>query len=336
MCDFNFPDATNIAKHKIKYIMKHLEIALGKGNQIWKYIIVLVVSFVAANIIGAIPLLIAIFVHSVQNGGNIMESGTDMSALISSGMSPNLIFLLMLIPFVVAFFVLIAMIKVFHKRSWKETINGTNKLRWKHFFWGAAFWFILSLASLGIQYFLTPEDFELQFNISAFIPLVIISLLFLPIQTGYEELAFRGYMAQGVGALTKNRWLVLIIPSVLFGLMHAANPEVKEFGFWIMIPQYIMMGALLGVVSILDDGIELAMGIHAANNIFASLFITHSSSAFQTPAIFMAKEVNPEGGLIEITIASILLIAFFYKKYNWKFSVMNKKIEREDIEGQSI
>ncbi len=316
--------------------MKHLEIALGKGNQIWKYIVVLVVSFVAANIIGAFPpLLIAIIVHSAGSGENIAASGTDFSALIASGMSPNLLFFLMLIPFVVAFFVLVFMIKAFHKRTWKETINGTNRLRWGHFFWGgAAFWLILSLVSLGIQYFISPEDLEFQFNLSAFIPLLIISLLFLPVQTGYEELAFRGYMAQGVGALTKNRWLVLLIPSILFGLMHAANPEVKEFGFWIMIPQYCMMGAMLGLVSILDDGIEMAMGVHAANNIFASLFITHSSSVFQTPAIFMAKVVNPEGGLIEITIATILLVAFFYKKYNWNFSVLNKKIEKtEEVEA---
>jgi len=316
--------------------MKHLEIALGKGNQIWKYIVVLIVSFVAANIIGAIPLLVAIIVQTVSNGGDMTGMSGDISGLIASGMSPNLLFALMLIPFVVAFFALVFMIKAFHKRSWKETINGTNKLRWNHFLWGAGFWAVLSLVSLGIQYALSPEDIEVQFDLSAFIPLVIISLLLLPLQTGYEELAFRGYLSQGVGALTRNRWMVLIIPSVLFGLMHAANPEVKEFGFWIMMPQYILMGAMLGIVSILDDGIELAMGVHAANNIFASLFITHSSSVFQTPAIFKAKEVNPEMGFIEISVLAIFLIAFFHQKYNWNFSIMNKKIEVEKTEDQTI
>ena len=314
--------------------MKHLEIAQEKGNQIWKYIVVLVVSFLVANIIGAIPLFIAIVAITISNGGDMSAMSGDISGLIALGISPNLLFLLMLIPFAVAFFALVLMIKAFHKRSWKETINGTNKLRWNHFFWGAGFWFVLSLISLAIQYALSPEDLEFQFNLSAFIPLVIISLLFLPLQTGYEELAFRGYLAQGVGALTRNRWLVLIIPSVLFGLMHATNPEVKEFGFWIMIPQYILMGAMLGIVSILDDGIELAMGVHAANNIFASLFITHSSSVFQTPAIFNAKVINPEMGFIEISVLAIFLIAFFHKKYNWNFSVLNKIIERRDKETE--
>jgi len=312
--------------------MKHLEIALGKGNQIWKYIIVLVVSFIAANIIGSIPLIIVMMVNAVKDGGAAMASaGTDTGALISNlGIHPNLALFLLMLPFAVAFFALVFAAKLFHKRTWKQIINGTNKLRWGHFFAGAGFWLFVSLVSLGIQYFVSPDDLEFQFQLSSFIPLVIISLLLIPIQSGYEELAFRGYLAQGVGALTRNRWMVLIIPSVLFGLMHAANPEVKEFGFWIMMPQYILMGAMLGLVSILDDGIELAMGVHAANNIFASLFITHSSSALQTPAIFNAKVVNPESGLVEITILAILLICFFYKLYNWKFSVMNKRIENED------
>ncbi len=315
--------------------MKHLECALGKGNQIWKYILVIILSFFASNFIGIIPLMVVIIVKVIQSGGNMAASMAglgDMSNIAALGISPNLFFVLMLIPFAVALIALVFFIKLLHGRTYKEVINGTKTVRWSRFFWGAAFWFVLALISLGIQYAMNPSDFELQFDITAFIPLIFISLLLIPLQTSYEELTFRGYMAQGIGALTKNRWMVLLIPSILFGLMHALNPEIKEFGFWIMIPQYMLMGAMLGLISILDDGIELAMGVHAANNIFASLFVTHSSSVFQTPAIFSIKEINPEGGYVEILITATLLIAFFYKKYNWSFSVLNKKIEVEEVE----
>ncbi|MDH6308650.1 membrane protease YdiL (CAAX protease family) [Dysgonomonas sp. PFB1-18] len=315
--------------------MKHLECALGKGNHIGKYILVIFLSFLASNIIGVIPLLCVVIVKAIQSGGDVaasMAALSDMSNLAALGISPNLFFVLMLIPFALALVTLIFFIKLLHGRSYKEVINGTKTVRWSRFFWGAAFWFALALISLGIQYAISPSDFELQFDITAFIPLVFISLLLIPLQTSYEELTFRGYMAQGVGALTKSRWMAFLIPSILFGLMHSFNPEVSEFGFWLMIPQYILMGAMLGLISILDDGIELAMGVHAANNIFASLFVTHSSSVFQTPAIFSIKEINPEGGYVEILITATLLIAFFYKKYNWSFSVMNKKIEVEEVE----
>lgn len=187
--------------------MKHLECALGKGNQIWKYILVIILSFFASNFIGIIPLMVVIIVKVIQSGGNMAASMAglgDMSNIAALGISPNLFFVLMLIPFAVALIALVFFIKLLHGRTYKEVINGTKTVRWSRFFWGAAFWFVLALISLGIQYAMNPSDFELQFDITAFIPLIFISLLLIPLQTSYEELTFRGYMAQGIGALTKR------------------------------------------------------------------------------------------------------------------------------------
>ena len=68
--------------------------------------------------------------------------------------------------------------------------------------------------------------------------------------------------------------------------MHVMNPEIKEFGFLTMMPQYISFGLLFGIISVLDNGIELAIGAHAANNIFLSIFVTQKSSTLQTVAMF--------------------------------------------------
>ena len=309
--------------------MKHLECALGEGNQFWKYIIVLFVSFFGASIIGSIPLVVVIFAKMMGSGGS-PDANIDMYNLEAYGISSNLGLFLMLLPLVLGLFVIVFFVKVMHKRSYQEIINGTYKIRWKRIGAGAAFWTVLSAILLVIQYLINPSNFTFQLDLSSFIPLIFISLIFIPMQTSFEEIAFRGYFAQGVGALTKNRWWVLIIPSVVFGLLHIANPEVKEYGILIMLPQYILMGAIFGIISILDDGIELALGVHAANNVFLSLFVTHSSSALQTAAVFNVKEVDPVGGLIEITVTGILLIAFFYKKYGWSFSTLNKKIQKPD------
>ena len=81
-----------------------------------------------------------------------------------------------------------------------------------------------------------------------------------------------------------------MMTSVLFGLMHAFNPEVEEFGFFTMMPQYILFGLIFGIVTILDDGIEAAIGAHAANNIFLCIMVTHNSSALQTPAVYRAAK----------------------------------------------
>lgn len=311
--------------------MKHLECALAKNNQFWKYIVVLVLSYIIANIVGAIPIIgimISKLISKEIDPTAMMENSSNLNAL---GISSNAMLFLMLLVFAVMLLALVLLIKAFHQRSIKEVINGTNKIRWNRFSTGAGIWLVLSIISLAISYVLSPENFVLQLDLSSFIPLLIIVLVMIPIQTSCEEITFRGYLAQGIGNLTKNRWMVLIIPSVLFGLMHAINPEVKEFGFFVMMPQYILIGALFALISILDDGIELAMGMHAANNAFAALFITHSSSVFQTAAIFEVKEVNPYYSFIELIVFSAVVLALLYKKYNWNFSILNKKIEAEEI-----
>jgi membrane protease YdiL (CAAX protease family) len=48
------------------------------------------------------------------------------------------------------------------------------------------------------------------------IPLAM--LQFLPLQTTFEELMIRGYLAQGIGAWTKTRWMVIVI-SITFAVI---------------------------------------------------------------------------------------------------------------------
>ncbi len=310
--------------------MKHLERALTGGNQFWKYILIFLISFFGGGAIGSLPLIIIIAMKAMNRGDiSIISNLGDVSNLGALGISPNLTFFLMLLPFLVSIAILLVLIKLLHNRSYKEVINGTQKVRWNRFFFGFASWGALMAFYYVADYVINPSNFVLQFDLYSFIPLVAISLLMLPVQTSFEELAMRGYLAQGIGALTKSRWLALLIPSVFFGLLHYGNPEVKEYGFLIMMPQYILIGLVFGFVSILDDGIELAMGAHAVNNIFLSLFITHSSSALQTAAVFCQQEINPYKELIALVLMSVIFIGFLYKKYGWNFSVLNKKIEKE-------
>jgi hypothetical protein len=115
--------------------------------------------------------------------------------------------------------------------------------------------------------------------------------------------------------------------SVLFGLMHALNPEVKEYGFLTMMPQYILFGLIFGVITILDDGIEAAMGAHTANNVFLCIMVTNKSSALQTPALLEQNNIYPWtefAGLLFTGIALILILKAIFK---WNdFSLLYRKI----------
>ncbi len=310
--------------------MKFLEQSLDKQNQVWKYILTLFVAFIVANFLGALPLAGVIFYKYYTSGGDIVFNPNNITDFSGLGISQNLGLILLMLPMVIGLFAVIFMLKLLHRRSFAETVNGTKSIRWNRCGQGFIGWSILMAIYLVIEILISPDNFVLQFDLVKFIPLLFISLIIIPFQTTFEEIIFRGYLAQGIAGWTKNRWLAFIIPAVLFGLMHYANPEVKEYGFWATMPQYIYFGLFFGLISVLDDGIELAMGIHAANNIFYSLFITNAASVLQTPAVFEQLSVNPFKETLVLIITSLLLIFYFYRKYNWNLNILNKKVEIEE------
>ena len=316
--------------------MNHLERALDKQNQWWKYLLIFIAGFLAANVIGVIPLGIIIAFKTMDRENTGIENLDNPFDFTQYGIDQNTGLILLLIPFIVGLVTVILMIKPLHKRSLSETINGTKKIRWNRFFFACITWALLIITVFILDYSVNSGNYQLNFRLSLFIPLVFISLLLIPFQTAYEELLFRGYLMQGFGAWTKNRWFALILTSVMFGLMHSFNPEIKAYGFWLTMPQYILFGLFFGIITVLDDGVELAMGVHASNNILSSVFFTSESSVLQTPAVFIQKEIVSFKEIIILFTMSLFFILIAQSKYKWKFSVLNKKIIRSTFKPDNI
>jgi membrane protease YdiL (CAAX protease family) len=221
----------------------------------------------------------------------------------------------------------IILVKPLNNRTVRVTINGTGKIRWKRFFISAAVWLILSALYLVFYLKIDPANFSLNNKTASLLILSLVSVLFIPFQAAFEEMLFRGYLMQGFAALVKNRWFPLIMTSLLFGLMHSFNPEVKEFGFFTMIPQYIAFGLIFGVITILDDGIEAAMGAHTANNIFLCIMVTNSSSALQTPALYEQFNIHPWTEFAALVVIGMLFIFILKMIFKWEnFSLLFRKI----------
>jgi membrane protease YdiL (CAAX protease family) len=224
----------------------------------------------------------------------------------------------MLFPFVAGLIAFILLIKPLNGRTLYQTINGTGKIRWRRFFISAFVWTILSGLYLVVYLKIDPANFSLNNKTITLIYLSAISLLLIPFQAVFEEVLFRGYLMQGFAALAGNRWFPLIMTSVLFGLMHSLNPEVKDFGFVAMMPQYLLFGLVFGISSIMDDGIEVAMGAHTANNIFLCIFLTNSSSALQTSALYEQKNIFPWIEFAGLLIASAIFLIAAKMIFKWE------------------
>jgi membrane protease YdiL (CAAX protease family) len=234
---------------------------------------------------------------------------------------------MMLFPFIAGLIAFILLVKPLNNRTLKMTINGTGKVRWNRFFISGGVWLMLSCLYLLFYLKLDPANFTLNNKTASLIILSVISMLFIPFQAAFEEVLFRGYLMQGFAALVKNRWFPIIMTSILFGLMHAFNPEVKEFGFLTMMPQYVVFGIIFGIITILDDGIEAAMGAHTANNIFLCIMVTNRSSALQTQALYEQYNIHPWTEFAALVITGIVFIMILKMIFKWgKMSLLFEKI----------
>jgi membrane protease YdiL (CAAX protease family) len=295
------------------------ESALTGKNAAWRYLLMFIVVFAVTNTIGALPLVIVIVLKGLTNPEVLDTSTENLMDLSVYGIDENTGLVLMIFPFIVGMLTLMLLMKPLHGRTFKSLFNGGAGIRWKRFFTAALVW----MALMGIYLYFSiqnnPDNFTLNNTSGTLIWLVIIALLLIPFQTTFEELLFRGYLMQGSGAWFRNKWMPLLITSLFFGLMHAFNPEIKEYGFWLMMPQYIIYGLVFGLITIIDNGIEIAMGAHAANNVFLSVFVTQKSSALQTAALYEQQEVYPWSDFLSLVFVSLIFFVLMSIINKWCF-----------------
>jgi membrane protease YdiL (CAAX protease family) len=223
----------------------------------------------------------------------------------------------LVVPFLFVALFLVIHTKFVHKRTVLSIFSGRENFDWKRVLFSFSLLFSVLSLFLFIQY-LSSDSLIFQFDLQKFIPLFFIAIFLLPIQTSCEELLFRSYILQGIKMRTKKNSVAVLISGLMFGAIHIGNPEIAKIGYHIIV-YYMLVGVFLALISLFDNGIELALGYHAANNVFAALMITNNWQAFQTNAVFMDIS-DPGMGLDTIIgILFILPLVFFifYKKYKW-------------------
>ncbi|HLA55601.1 MAG TPA: CPBP family intramembrane glutamic endopeptidase [Flavobacterium sp.] len=254
----------------------------------------------------------------------LMLSPAEMKTVYDTAKNiPNNIGLVInLLPFAFLLGLLFLMVYGLHKRSVLSLTTSRRKVDLSKIFFSCGLIVLLSVIGFAITYYMDDSNIVWNFKPFKFAVLVIISLLLFPFQIGFEEYLFRGYLMQQIGVIARNRWFPLAFTSVIFGLFHSANPEVADMGFGVM-AFYIGTGLLLGIMTLMDESLELALGFHLGNNLMAALLITTDSSALQTDALFRYTGAENSGQMLNemlVTIAITYPIVLFIlaKKYNWK------------------
>ena len=289
------------------------------GSNKWYLFLITLLLVVAGTIVGQLPLFFIVQAKAIQLGidqttlAKILET-MDLSPL---GLDQNLTIFLMLLSFIGGLAGLWVGVRFVHQKPFVAIISGAMKVSWRKIFFSFALWMALTMVVELVFYLIDPGVYSFQFEPRKFFVLLLIALFLFPLQTSFEELLFRGYLMQAFSLVGRYKWIPLLLTSVGFGLMHFMNPEVQAFGLGLSMTYYIGVGLFLGILTLMDDGLELALGVHAATNIYSALFVTFDESAVQTAALFHTSEVNMGWMLTGFVVAAVVFYAIVSKKYLW-------------------
>ncbi|HET6595379.1 MAG TPA: CPBP family intramembrane glutamic endopeptidase [Anaerolineales bacterium] len=285
---------------------EYLELARQGKNDWWRYLISFPAILVLWLSVGSVPVILLLAYVSMDGDPATSFSGTGFV-----GVPVILEFLVTMSSFIPFLAATLLAVRFIHARSLKTLVTAAARIRWGRIFAGAGAWLLIAALLSALESLLYPGRYVFTFQ-PLLLLFVVFAFVLIPIQTSAEEFFFRGYLLQWMGLRWKNPWLLSFLNGALFFLPHAANPEMATNSLLIGLG-YFAMGFFFSLITLRDQGIELALGVHAANNLFAGLFANYEVSALPSPSLFTVQTLDPAYGLISLVVGMIVFYIVFFR-----------------------
>ncbi len=284
---------------------------------LWAFYLLTLFCVALAYVGGQLPLQFA--VHNAVDGGKVDQelidafyATLDFSLL---GIDLRLGLILLLSGHLFAGAALLVCNSLIHRRPTRWLFTSFSRFRWKRSIWSFMVWMALLAVLEMVMYTVDPVNYFVDLDLTRWLSLLPFILLLIPLQTTVEELLFRGYLLPRLAGASRSALFGVMCTAGLFALLHMGNPEVSLFGLPVMIIYYVLVGLFLGALVIADGGLELAIGIHAATNIYGAAFVGFEGSVLQLGAPVHITEVDPWA----MTLGFAIMIAVFslltHRKY---------------------
>ncbi|MFH0821963.1 MAG: lysostaphin resistance A-like protein [Pseudomonadota bacterium] len=280
----------------------------------WRYVLglVMVVFFWFASSVAAYGVLL---LYAVISGLSGKENGAPGML---EGLDPLIEFAGIHTAFAVGIISLWIVVRFIHSRPFITLITAERSLDRKRLFRAFGLYWALLTALTAVAYLLDPSDIIVAFNAREFVRFLPVVLVLTPIQVAFEELLFRGYLIQAVGLITRRRMAAAAISAAIFLLPHLGNPEMAVDSMLtaaVMASYYFAFGFFLAVVTLRDNGLESALGIHIAHNLFVCIVLNYENSALKTAPLFYATKLDPTAALAGMIVTATL---FYAVAYGWR------------------
>jgi len=272
---------------------RYLDLALQGRNAWWRYALgVLTIAFFWL-VLGYVPYLLLV--------------GAGLSDQLLEYLAVNFSILMMLAGLTLT-------VKWIHCRPLLTLITPEARIDWRRMARGALVWTAIAAIIVAIEHVLYPDRYYLSFDAGRFFLFVALVLVLTPIQAATEELVFRAYAMQGLARLTRRPAVLAVVSSLIFTAPHMLNPEVHQYGWLLMAANYFAIGMLLATATLRDGRLELAVGVHAVNNVLLALVANYEGSALATESIFTAIELDPVYSLVTLVIGTLVFHRWVFRR----------------------
>ncbi|EMY9862743.1 TPA: CPBP family intramembrane metalloprotease [Clostridioides difficile] len=157
-------------------------------------------------------------------------------------------------------------------------------------------------------------------------PLTVYWILFFALVAFAEEILNRGFF-MAVLRRCKNIYFIMIVPSVIFGLVHIWNPDVTLLS----VINIITIGILFSYMFIKSSNIWMCIGYHFTWNVFQGIIYGMPISGLQVPRIITTQITHGnllnggmfgiEGGILTtfVNLLSFIFVWYYYRDSKYDF-----------------
>ncbi|CAM4106704.1 CPBP family intramembrane glutamic endopeptidase [Palleronia rufa] len=208
-------------------------------------------------------------------------------------------------------------VRLLHRRG-LATLFGPWGRVLRHF--GAGVLAVAGLYTASLLLWSSGFDAVPNLSPALWLSLLPLSVPLIAIQTGAEEMIFRGYLMQQIAARIRWRLAYLVAPSVLFGALHY-DPSTAGGNALAIAAGAGLFGLIAADLTRVTGSLGAAWGLHFANNILAILLVSTQGTITGLSLYVTPYAADEDALTLPLILADMAVLVAVWALLRWRLRV---------------